>query len=120
LYIYIVHLSLNVLGKLPDYISLGRVLAYIVFRRPETCVKNPIAFLDCATDLSGRLPDHLRKMRRHWVVGVVLGSFSVPTSDGVRDGKGTGTSSKILTKWPERAARVLKDASIGPLLRFGR
>jgi len=115
-----VHLNLNVLGKLPDYIARGRVLAYIVLRRPITCVKNAAAGLDCATNLSGRLPDHLRKMRRDWIVGVVLGNFSGPRSDGIRDGKGSSAGGEILAKWPESAARMLKDASIGPLLRFGR
>jgi len=112
-------LILNVLGKVPDYITRRRVLADIIFCKPLICGENAAAALDRATDLSGRLPDHLRPMRRHWVVGVVLGNFSVPKSDGVRDGKGTSTSGKILAKWSERAAGVLKDASIGPLLGFG-
>lgn len=113
-------LNLYILGKLPDYITRGRVLAYMVVCKPVTCVKNPAAVLDRATHLSGRLPDHLRKMRGHWIVGVIFGSFVGPGFDGARDGiPGTSTSGKILAIWPERAARVFEGASIGPLLRFG-
>jgi len=57
-------------------------------------------------------------MRKHWIAGIVLGSICGPSPDAVVDGKGTSTSGKILAKWPEGAARVLEDASIGPLLRF--
>jgi len=107
--------SLDVLGKLSDDISRGIVLAYVEVRG-SVARKDPVAGLDGATNLSGRLPDYLREMRILWVVRVVLGSFISPEFDGVSNRKTTGTGCKVLAVWPERPAGVLEDTLICPSL----
>jgi len=110
---------LNVLTKLPVYITRGVVLTYIVLCNPVTRGENPVASCNRATKLRGCLPDHLSEMRSHWIAGVVLGSFRDPIINGVSNGIITSTSGKIFAKCAKSAPRVLEDASIGPLLRFG-
>lgn len=81
----------------------------------EARIKDPTTVLDSTTNLSGSLPDDLRKMRRHWVVGLVASCitkyinlrvvsdrgmmrrtrFISPGLDGIVNRENTGTSGEV-------------------------
>jgi len=70
--------NLHVLRELANDITLSRVFAHIVFRFPEASRKNAVAQLQSASHLCAALPDHLREMRGHGIVRIILRDFIRP------------------------------------------
>jgi len=112
-------LNLNILSELPDNIARGIVFTDMVNRRAIVSRENRPsgAGCECATELSGPLPDNLGEVRWYGVCGVISFAFIRPHGDGVLNRKGTGAISKILTIL---AMGMHKFASICPRLGRGR
>lgn len=112
-------LRLDVLGKFTNNIACWSIFAHIVLggRTIRVGSKNGLTGTaeDCTTDLLSSLPNYLSPVRVLGVIGIILGSFTVPALDSLGCAIVSSASCQVFTVL---AVTMLEHAAICPRLCY--